>query len=189
MGTIRDGVIDVARRIIRRPVSTIRRARKFSARMHSAVPNVPASPRLPLVFQGVARVASTSQIRDLVSTAPEAVRAVSAQGHDRGRQRADIVLWDPDKTVTLTNARCITVATTRPRGMQVTGYPVATYVRHAGVRRHVRRRHAVSATPRGTVHQPNGISDTIQSGRPRRGLTAQKPHAYDPRRFIATGAA
>ena len=43
---------------------------------------------------------------------------------------ADIVLWDPDKTVTLTNALMHHGGDYTPyEGMQVTGYPVATYVR------------------------------------------------------------
>jgi len=97
----------------------------------NGVPGVAA--RLPLVFsEGVAKGRiSISKFVDLVSTAPAKMfglfprKGTIAVGSD-----ADIVLWDPSKAVTLTNALMHHGSDYTPyEGMQVTGYPVATYVR------------------------------------------------------------
>jgi dihydropyrimidinase len=97
----------------------------------NGVPGLAA--RLPLVFhEGVAKGRiSVSKFVDLTSTAPARLfglfprKGTIAVGSD-----ADIVLWDPDKTVTLTNALMHHGSDYTPyEGMTVTGYPVATYVR------------------------------------------------------------
>jgi dihydropyrimidinase len=99
----------------------------------NGVPGVAA--RLPLVFhEGVAKGRiSVSKFVDLVSTAPARMfglfprKGTIAIGSD-----ADIVLWDPNKTVTLTNALMHHAGDYTPyEGMVVNGYPVATYVRGA----------------------------------------------------------
>jgi len=97
----------------------------------NGVPGVAA--RLPLVFhEGVTKGRITvSKFVDLVSTAPAKQfgifprKGTIAIGSD-----ADVVLWDPNKTVTLTNALMHHGSDYTPyEGMTVTGYPVATYVR------------------------------------------------------------
>jgi dihydropyrimidinase len=101
------------------------------SKVPNGVPGVAA--RLPLVFsEGVAKGRiGVSKFVDLVSTAPARMfglfphKGTIAVGSD-----ADIVLWDPSKTVTLTNALMHHGGDYTPyEGMMVNGYPVATYVR------------------------------------------------------------
>ena len=135
--TIRDGTIDV--------ISSDHSPTRFDdpkgkkvfgedapfSKVPNGVPGVAA--RLPLVFhEGVTKGRITaSKFVDLVSTAPAKMfglfprKGTIAVGSD-----ADIVLWDPGKRVTLTNALMHHGGDYTPyEGMQVTGYPVATYVR------------------------------------------------------------
>jgi dihydropyrimidinase len=134
---IRDGVIDV--------ISSDHSPTRFDdpkgkkvagenapfTKVPNGVPGVAA--RLPLVFhEGVTKGRiSLSKFVDLTSTAPARLfglfprKGTIAIGSD-----ADIVLWDPNKTVTLTNALMHHGSDYTPyEGMVVTGYPVATYLR------------------------------------------------------------
>jgi len=101
----------------------------------SVVPNgIPGvAERLPLIFsEGVAkgRIDVVTFAR-LISTSPAKMfglyprKGVIAVGSD-----ADLVLWDPDKQVTLTNDLMRHAGDYTPyEGRAVTGYPVATYLR------------------------------------------------------------
>lgn len=101
----------------------------------SAVPNgVPGlGARLPVMFsEGVSsgRI-DLAKFVDLVSTAPAKMfglyprKGTIAIGSD-----ADLVLWDPKKEVTLTNAMMHHAGDYTPyEGKRVTGYPVQTYLR------------------------------------------------------------
>jgi dihydropyrimidinase len=101
------------------------------SKVPNGVPGVAA--RLPLMFsEGVAKGRiGLSKFVDLVSAAPARMfglyprKGTIAVGSD-----ADIVLFDPAKTVTLTNALMHHGGDYTPyEGLVVNGYPVATYVR------------------------------------------------------------
>lgn len=101
----------------------------------SVIPNgVPGlAARMPVLFsEGVSKGRiSISKFVDLVSTAPAKLfglyprKGTLAVGSD-----ADFVLWDPRMKVTLTNAMMHHGSDYTPwEGVEVTGYPVATYLR------------------------------------------------------------
>ena len=136
--------------------------------------------RLPLVFhEGVTKGRiSVSKFVELVSTAPARQfglfprKGTIAVGSD-----ADLVLWDPNKTVTLTNALMHHGGDYTPyEGMAVTGYPVATYVRGAlvfdgqavvgkpGFGQHLARESYGYIKPNGTFPTPFNPVDRTLAG-------------------------
>ncbi|MCB1486704.1 MAG: dihydropyrimidinase [Bauldia sp.] len=101
----------------------------------SVIPNgVPGlAARMPVLFsEGVSKGRiDIAKFVDLVSTAPAKLfglyprKGTIAIGSD-----ADLVLWDPQKKVTLTNAMMHHGGDYTPwEGVEVIGYPVATYLR------------------------------------------------------------
>lgn len=101
----------------------------------SAVPNgIPGlAARLPVVFSEGVTTGRIDLVKfvELVSTAPAKLfglyplKGVVAVGSD-----ADLVLWDPNRQVSLTNAMMHHGSDYTPyEGKRITGYPVRTYVR------------------------------------------------------------
>jgi dihydropyrimidinase len=85
--------------------------------------------RLPLIFsEGVAKGRiSLEQFVALTATNPARLMGLASKGAIAPGKDADIVLWDPTRRVTLTNALMQHAIDYTPyEGMEVTGWPVAT---------------------------------------------------------------
>lgn len=107
------------------------------SRVPNGVPGLAA--RLPVMFsEGVsAGRIGLAKFVDLVSTAPAKLFGLYPQkGTIAVGSDADLVIWDPDRKVTLTNALMHHAGDYTPyEGKEVTGYPIATYLRGRAIYR------------------------------------------------------
>ncbi len=94
--------------------------------------------RLPIMFsEGVAKGRITpSQFVGLTSSTPAQMFGLRGKGSLMPGADADLVLWDPERRVTITNALMQHAIDYTPyEGMEVTGWPAATIRRGAVVMR------------------------------------------------------
>lgn len=149
----------------------------------SAVPNgVPGlAARLPVMFsEGVSsgRI-GLAKFVDLVSTAPAKLFGLYPQkGTIAVGSDADLVLWDPEKRVTLTNELMYHAGDYTPyEGKTVIGYPIATYLRGKAIfndgalvgdargGRHLARGEYPLIEPKGRFPTPfNPVEGTVSEG-------------------------
>ena len=129
----------------------------------NGVPGLQA--RLPILWsEGVAtgRITPSDFVR-LTATAPAELFGLARKGRIVPGADADLVLWDPARRTTLTNALMQhTIDYTPYEGMEVTGWPVAT-VRRGEV---VMRDGKVQAAPGSGRYLPVGAYDFIRSSYP-----------------------
>lgn len=129
----------------------------------TAIPNgVPGlAARLPLLWnEGVSagRITPSDFVR-LTATQPAWLFGLHAKGRIAPGADADLVLWDPAKQVTLTNALMQQAIDYTPyEGRQVTGWPVATILRGQVVMRDG----VVSAAPGSGRYLPVAPYDAIR---------------------------
>jgi dihydropyrimidinase len=153
-------------------------------RLHGEAPNFRDIPngvpglfaRLPLLFsEGVAagRISASDFVR-LTATNPARLFGLHAKGRIAPGADADIVLWDPEKQVTLTNEIMQHAIDYTPyEGKTVTGWPVTTLRRGAVVMRN------------GTVTAPPGSGRYI----PVPAYDLIKPTGTQPNDFNASAFA
>jgi dihydropyrimidinase len=144
-----------------------------------AIPNgVPGlGSRLPIVFsEGVAkgRIDGCTFVR-IVATNPAKLFGLYPQkGTIAPGADADLVLWDPSRRTTITNARLQHIIDYTPyEGLEVTGWPVAT-IRRGVV---VMRDGTVSAEPGTGRYLPRGPYPLIQP-------TGRVPDGFDASAFL-----
>ena len=129
----------------------------------TAIPNgIPGlAARLPILWsEGVAsgRITPSDFVR-LTATQPARLFGLANKGRIAPGADADLVLWDPSRRTTLTNALMQHVIDYTPyEGMQVTGWPVAT-IRRGEV---VMRDGVVQAAPGSGQYLPVAPYDFIQ---------------------------
>ena len=96
----------------------------------NGVPGLAA--RLPIIWSegvGKGEITACDFVR-LVSTMPARLFGLAGKGSIVPGADADLVLWDPTKRVTMTNALMQHVIDYTPyEGFEVTGWPVATVLR------------------------------------------------------------
>ena len=128
-------------------------------RVANGVPGLAA--RMPLLWSlGVAtgRITPSDFVR-LTATRPAALFGLSAKGRIAPGADADLVLWDPARRITLTNALMQHAIDYTPyEGMQVTGWPAAT-IRRGEV---VMRDDVVQAQPGSGRYLPVPAYDAIR---------------------------
>ena len=125
----------------------------------NGVPGLAA--RLPLLWsEGVGRghISACDFVR-LVSTQPARVFGLAGKGSLMPGADADLVLWDPEKRVTITNALMQqTIDYTPYEGMAVTGWPVTTVLRGEVAMRDG----VVEATPGSGRYIPVGAYEMVR---------------------------